>query len=225
MSNTKPTYEQLEERLATAEAIVEALKHHEVDAILGEGKITFLLLKKVEEALINSEAAFDALFDLCGIGVIQADTPSLRFTRVNRKFCALTGYSEEELHAKVYLELTHLPDRHHDMKALSRVLRGKTDSWSIEKHCVRKDGSIIRVGVYGVVLRDVAGHVIRILAMVAKLPTSQQTEQEHDDAEEEPNKRDQKLTAELAQKKDARRRRSKATVKKSRRAADTKASD
>ena len=166
MSKSKPTYQQLEKRLAEAEPIVEALKHHEVDAVVGEGKIAFLLLREVEEALLESEAGFRAMFELSGVGMVQADAPAFRFTRVNQKFCEITGYSAEELLTKTYIGLTHPEDRQRDMKGLARVLRGKTDSWSIEKRCVRKDGSVIWVGVNGAALRDEAGRAVRIMAMI-----------------------------------------------------------
>ncbi len=177
MSKRRPTYRELEERLAVAEPIVEALKHHEVDAVVGEGKITFLLLRKVEEALVSSEAGFRTMFDLSGVGLVQADTPALRFTRVNRKFCEIIGYSGEELLAKTYLDLTSPLDRHQDMKALALVLRGKTDSWSLEKRCLRKDGSVVWVEVNGAVLRDEDGRAVRIMAMFIDLTARKQAEQ------------------------------------------------
>jgi PAS domain S-box-containing protein len=177
MSKAKPTYQQLEKRLAEIEPIIEALKHHEVDAVVGEGKIAFLLLQKVEEALVSSEAEFRALFELSGVGLVQADTPALRFTRVNQKFCEIVGYSSEELLARTYLDLTHPLDRHQDMKALAPVLRGKTDSWSIEKRCLRKDGRVVWVGVDGTVLRAEDGRAVRIMAMISDLTARKQAEQ------------------------------------------------
>jgi PAS domain S-box-containing protein len=177
MSKAKPTYQQLEKRLAEIEPVIEALKRHEVDAVLGEGKITFLLLQKVEEALVSSEAEFRAMFDLAGIGLVQADTPALRFTRVNRKFCEIVGYSSEELLARTYLDLTSPLDRHQDLKVLARVLRGKTDSWSMEKRCLRKDGSVVWVGVDGTVLRAEDGRAVRIMAMISDLTVRKLAEQ------------------------------------------------
>jgi PAS domain S-box-containing protein len=166
MSKRRSTYQELEKRLAVAESIIEALKHHEVDAVVGENKIAFLLLQEVTEALQNSEAGFRAMFELSGVGMFQADSPAFRFTRVNQKFCEITGYSVEELLTKTYIGLTHPQDRRRDMNGLARVLRTKTDSWSVEKRCVRKDGSVIQVDVHGAVLRDEAGRVVRILAMI-----------------------------------------------------------
>ena len=123
MSRTKPTYQELEKRLAMAESIVNALKNHEVDAIVGEKKIAFLLLREVAEALRISDAGFRAMFDLSGVGMIQADTPGLRFTRVNQKFCEMAGYSAEEMLTKTYIGLTHPEDRQRDMSELARVLQ------------------------------------------------------------------------------------------------------
>jgi diguanylate cyclase len=188
MSKTKPTYQELEKRLAVAEPIIKALKNHEVDAVVGEEKIAFLLLREVAEALRISEAGFRAMFDLSGVGMIQADTPGLRFTKVNQKFCEITGYSAEELLTKTYLGLTHPDDHHGGMNELARVLRGKTDSWSIEKRCVRKDGSVIWVAVNGAALRDATGRAVRIMAMISDITARKQAEQEQRDRSAEKGK-------------------------------------
>ena len=181
MSKRRPTYQELEKRLAAAEPIVDALKHQEVDAVVGAEKIAFLLLKEVREELVNSEAGFRAMFELSGVGMLQADSPAFRFTRVNQKFCDIAGYSAEELLTKTYIGLTHPEDRQRDMDALAKVLQAKTNSWSIDKRCVRKNGSVISVRVDGAALRDVAGRVVRILAMISdtqagrKVPVSSST--------------------------------------------------
>ena len=166
---TKPTYAAMESRLALLEPIVEALKHHEVDAVIGEKKIAFLLLPEVTEALRDSEAGFRAMFELSGVGMFQADAPAFRFSRVNQTFCEMTGYASGELLAKTYIGLTHAHDHKRDMSALSRVIRGKADAWSIEKRLVRKDGSVIQVRVNGAVVRDDTGKAVRILAMISQI--------------------------------------------------------
>ena len=181
MSKSRPTYQELEKRLAAAEPIVDALKHHEVDAVVGAEKIAFLLLREVREELVNSEAGFRAMFELSSVGMLQADSPAFRFTRVNQKFCEIAGYSAEELLTKTYIGLTHPQDRQRDMDALAKVLLAKTNSWSIDKRCVRKNGSVISVRVDGAALLDVAGRVVRILAMISdtqagrKVPVSSTT--------------------------------------------------
>jgi PAS domain S-box-containing protein len=211
MSKSKPTYQELEKRLAAAESIVKVLRNHEVDAVVGEEKIAVLLLREVEETLQLSDAGFRAMFELPGIGMVQADTPAFRFTRVNQKFCEIAGYSAEELLTKTYIGLTHPQDRRRDMSELTRMLRGKADSWSIEKRCVRKDGSIVWVGVNGAVLRDDTGRAVRIMAMISDLTASKQAEQELRDAQ-------------VSAKKGKPMRRKKVTVKKARESASMKSS-
>ena len=178
MNKNRPTYQELEKRLAVAEPIIEALKHHEVDAVVGEEKITFLLLREVGEALQTCAAEFRALFELPGIGIIQADTPAFGFTRVNQKFCDMTGYSAQELLTQTYIGLTDPQDRQRDMKVLAQVLRGQTDSWSIEKRYVRKDGRVIWVGVHGTALRDETGRVLKFMAMISDITAPMQAKQE-----------------------------------------------
>ena len=212
MNKSKPTYQELETRLAAAESIVEALKNQEVDAVVGEEKITFLLLREVEEALRISDAGFRAMFELSGVGMVQADTPGFRFTRVNQKFCEMAGYSAEEMLTKTYIGLTHPEDRQRDMTDLARILRGQANSWSIEKRCVRKDGSIIWVGVNGAVLRDDTGRAVRIMAMISDFTASKQAEQELRDAGASA-KKGKPMT------------RKKVAVKKARESASTKSSD
>lgn len=178
MKKTKPTYQQLEKRLAEAEPIIQALKRHEVDAVIGEEKIAFLLLRKVEEAWQECNGEFSAMFDLNGIGMIQAVPPAFRLTRVNPKFCEIAGYSADELLKKTYINLTYPPDCKRGLKELAAVIRGKADTWAIEKRCVRKDGRVIWVDVHGVALRDHAGRVVRIMAMIEDI-TARKEEQQY----------------------------------------------
>jgi PAS domain S-box-containing protein len=169
MKKRKPTYQELADRLLQAEQIIEVLKHHQVDAVVGENKIAFLLLQEVTEALRNSETGFLAMFELPGVGMFQADAPAFRFTRVNRAFCEMTGYTAEELLTKTYIGLTHPQDRQRQMNRLAGVLRGSTDLWSAEKRFVRKNGRVIRMKVDGTVMRDESGKAVRIMAMMSEI--------------------------------------------------------
>jgi PAS domain S-box-containing protein len=198
VSKPKPTYPQLEKRLAEIEPVIEALRRHEVDAVVGEGKIAFLLLQEVEEALLESQEEFRAMFDLAGVGMVQADAPAFRFTRVNTKLCEILGYSAAELLARSWLESTHPEDRPNDMKELARVLRGKADCWSVEKRCLRKDGSVIWVNVHGTALRDDAGRTVRIVAMMEDVTARKRTEQKLRDSHKELERRVRERTGELS---------------------------
>lgn len=176
MSKRKLTYSQLERRLAEAEAVIEAMRHHEVDAVVGEGKIAFLLIRDVAEALRKSEEEFRAVFELPGIGLGQAHSPAFRFTRVNGALCEITGYSAGELLTRTDVDLTHPDDRQRSMAEFGQIIRGEADRWSIEKRYVRKDGSVIWVSINGAALRDATGRAIRTVAMIAAITARTQAD-------------------------------------------------
>ena len=56
------------------------------------------------------------------------------------------------------------------------MLRGQSNSWTLEKRFVHKDGRIIWVIVNGTALRDENGRVIRILAMINDITARKQAE-------------------------------------------------
>ena len=51
MTTGRMTYEEMEARLYEAEGILVALRHHEVDAIVGDSNVAVVRLREVEEAL------------------------------------------------------------------------------------------------------------------------------------------------------------------------------
>ncbi len=110
--------------------------------------------KNADEALQRSEEEFRAMFELSRVGLAQADPSTGRFIRVNRKFCEITGYPEDELLGLTFVDITHPEDRTRDMAGFNRVLSGERDTWEIEKRYVRKDGKVVFVNVNGILLRD-----------------------------------------------------------------------
>jgi PAS domain S-box-containing protein len=124
--------------------------------------------KKAEEDLKAREEEFRSMFELAAVGNVQADSQTGRFTRVNRKFCEITGYTEEELLGLSYPDITHLDDRGHDTEEVQKVARGELDTWSTEKRYIRKDGEIIWVAVHGSIMR-VGGTPHRTVASVVDI--------------------------------------------------------
>jgi PAS domain S-box-containing protein len=110
-------------------------------------------LKLADEALKAREEEFRSMFELAAVGNAQADPESGRFTRVNRKFCDITGYTEEELLNMTYRDITYPEDRARDTAEIQKVVKGEAGTWSTEKRYTRKDGKIIWVSTNGTVMR------------------------------------------------------------------------
>ncbi|MBN1238326.1 MAG: PAS domain S-box protein [Gammaproteobacteria bacterium] len=132
---------------------------------------------RVTRALRESEAEFRTLFQLSAVGVAQADPVSGKYVRANRRFCELTGYSEEELRELTFNELTHPEDRERNSAAIDAVRRGETQRWDIEKRYVRKDGRTVWVHVSGQFMADGAGVPYRLIANAVDVTDRKQAEQ------------------------------------------------
>ena len=131
-----------------------------------------------QRALLRiQEQEFRTIFDLAGSGKAQADPATGRFLQVNRKFCEITGYSEAELLARTFSDITHPADRERDAKLALPVLRGEQSYWESEKRYLRKDGQVRWVIVTGALLRDEQGHPFRTIATILDITARKEAEQ------------------------------------------------
>src|ERR1700759_5548061 len=103
--------------------------------------------RQPEEALRANEADFRASFYSSAVGQAQVDPATGRYLRVNPKFCAIAGYTEEELLGMTFRDLTHPDDRAEDGVAHERMVRGEIAEVRREKRYLRKDGSTIWIDI------------------------------------------------------------------------------
>lgn len=122
--------------------------------------------KEAELARLARETEFRIIFDLAGSGKAQADPATGLFVRVNRKFCEITGYSEQELLGMRYRDLTHPDDLAAEHERVRPVMAGESDEWELEKRYVRKGGQVLWVKVTGALLRDAEGRPYRTVATI-----------------------------------------------------------
>ncbi len=102
--------------------------------------------KRVEAALRESEQRFRLLFEQAAVGIKRLD-PQGRMLEVNDTLCGILGYSHDELLKLSIEDITHSEDLPQERAELARLLSHQIANFSIEKRCLRKDGSIIWVRV------------------------------------------------------------------------------
>jgi PAS domain S-box-containing protein len=100
--------------------------------------------KRAEEALRNSEERWRSVFENSAIGVALTDLNG-RFLATNHVFQAMVGYTEEELRALTFLDLTHEDNLQANWSLITELVEGKRRQFQIEKQYRRKDGSLIWV--------------------------------------------------------------------------------
>jgi len=100
--------------------------------------------KRAEDALRKSEERWRSVFENSAIGVALTDHNG-RFLATNHVFQVMVGYTEEELRAVNFLDLTHEDYREANWALITELVEGKRQQFQIEKKYRRKDGSSIWV--------------------------------------------------------------------------------
>ncbi len=102
-----------------------------------------ILLKDQETKLLNNELKFKTVFDNAPIGFALIDSLSGNFIQLNDKYCAILGYTKEELIGKSILFFTHPDDKAKINSYIKLLEEGFINEFSIDKRYITKYGKII----------------------------------------------------------------------------------
>jgi len=100
--------------------------------------------KRAEDALRKSEERWRSVFENSAIGVALSDLNG-SFLATNHVYQTIVGYTEQELRALHFLDVTHEDYREANRALVTELLEGKRRQFQIEKKYRRKDGSSIWV--------------------------------------------------------------------------------
>lgn len=109
------------------------------------------------EALWQSEETFSAAVRYSAIGM-AINARDGRFLRVNPALSQISGYSEAELLALHFHDITHPDDVPEDLALHERLMRGDIPSYELEKRYIHKNGHVIWVRITRAAVRDAAGN-------------------------------------------------------------------
>jgi len=118
----------------------------ERDLIIGIKKILENYLKSLEnkKALDETFKKYKSTFEKAPVGIAHLSTRG-EFLHVNRRFCDILGYSKEELLNHTFKKITHKNDIEKDLEQVQDLLKGKRNSYSIDKRYIHKNGSLVWV--------------------------------------------------------------------------------
>jgi PAS domain S-box-containing protein len=108
--------------------------------------------RKAEEALRASEKKFRSVFENSPLG--KSMTGIDGSLQVNRSFCDILGYSEEELKTKNWQEITHADDIRESADIVQSLIDGQKNTARYEKRYVHKNGSIVWTDISTTLHRD-----------------------------------------------------------------------
>jgi PAS domain S-box-containing protein len=130
---------------------------------------------RLELTLAESEARFRETFDEAPIGVALIG-PNGRWLEVNRALCEILGYSEAELLALTFQQITHPDDLDRDLDLLGKVLSGDLPTYQLEKRYFHRDGHSIWTKLSVALVTDEAGAPLHFVSHIEDITHAKATE-------------------------------------------------
>jgi PAS domain S-box-containing protein len=132
--------------------------------------------KRAEQALRESEEQYRAVFDNAGIGINVVDR-DMRLIQANPALLNMLGYTDEELRRLTLMDIIHPDDRASTREKLDALMRDLIGPYRIEKHYVRKDGSLIWGDLSASPIRDRGGKPRAAVGVIADITERKRTEE------------------------------------------------
>ena len=133
--------------------------------------------RRTELALRESEGRFSGAFTHSPIGTALV-SPEGRWLQVNPALCQMIGYSEAELLARSFQDITHPEDLEIGQERLRQMARNEPLALPFEKRYIRADGQVINVLVSSTVVRDEAGRPKHWVSQVQDISERKRAEEE-----------------------------------------------
>jgi len=124
--------------------------------------------KKYEEELKQSEERFRRIFDEGPFGMVLAN-PDYTIITVNKAFCGLLGYAEQELVGENITKFTYEEDRERSREISEQLFAGSIPMFRFQKRYVRKDGAILWVNLTISPIHGNKGNVIYTISIIEDL--------------------------------------------------------
>ncbi|MCA9837543.1 MAG: PAS domain S-box protein [Trueperaceae bacterium] len=157
-----------------------------VAVVLGEnGQVDYFISqiqditeqKRAQLQLHESEARFRSAFDNAGAGMALVGLEG-HYLEVNEALCKMLGYSEEELLAKRFQDITPESDRLAEEPHLSSMATNTMQTFQREKQFIRKDGKRIWVLLSVSNVYDISGKVAYFVNQIQDISTLKRTTQD-----------------------------------------------
>lgn len=132
--------------------------------------------KQAQTNLAESEARFEGIFEQAAVGIALV-APDGRWLRVNSRLCSIVGYTQEELLAKTFQDITHPDDLETDLDQVRRMCAREIDTYSLEKRYYCKNGGIVWINLTVSMVRKNDGTPNYFISVVEDISARKAVEQ------------------------------------------------
>ncbi len=130
-----------------------------------------------ENELSIAEEQFRGAFEHSALGMALVSTEG-KWLKVNKKLCSIVGYSEKELLAKTFQDITHPDDLDADLSQVQLLLENKISGYEMEKRYFHKEGHIVWVLLNVSMVRDSNKNPVHFVSQILDISQRKKTEEE-----------------------------------------------
>ena len=128
-----------------------------------------------EAARRESEQRFRATFEQAAVGIALV-APDGRWGQVNHRLCEIVGYSQDELLARTFQDITHPDDLDTDIASMRQMLAGEIETYSMEKRYLHKGGAIVWINLTVALVRRPDGSPDYFISVVEDIQRRKEAE-------------------------------------------------
>jgi len=152
-----------------------------------EGKVAMLIAegrdvtdeRRARIALAESENRFRQAMRNAPIGKALVALDG-RFIEVNEALCSMLGYTEPELLARTFQELTHADDLAADLALIEALIAGDCERYRMFKRYIRADGQVLDAQLDVSLMRNAAGAPLYFISQIQDVTERRRLEQQQE---------------------------------------------
>jgi PAS domain S-box-containing protein len=132
--------------------------------------------QRSEKMLRESEERFSGAFEFAPIGMALVALDG-RWVKVNRALCAIVGYTEAELLARTFQEITHPDDLAADLEYVRRLLAGEIRFYQMEKRYIHARGNSVPILLDVSLIRDARHQPLYFITQIQDITERKRAEE------------------------------------------------
>lgn len=134
-------------------------------------------LKQAEEELKQSVEKYRGIFDQSAVGTARVGLDGT-WLEVNHKLCEIVGYTQKELQAKTFQEMTHPDDLQTNLNNLKQLSVGEINTYTMEKRYYKKNGDLVWVNLTVSLVRDSKNNPHYYIAIIEDITEKKKMEEQ-----------------------------------------------
>ena len=132
--------------------------------------------KKAQNAMLQSEARFRAIFEFSGIGIARISSKG-QTSDVNPTLEQILGYTVSELLSMNLNHLSHPEDLSQNQDLFKKLVKNQLDHYTVERRLKRKDGSMVWCNLT-ISRMETAGESLHFIAFLQDISKQKELEKE-----------------------------------------------